>query len=193
VDTIDNLCEEIVDCVNRTAPIVDEITEFKMIRTTNIRNYKVNFLDLRYVSQETFEVWTRRLLPRKGDIIFTREAPAGEAAIVDFDDKIFLGQRTMHFRPNLKKVSASYLLYQLMGSDVQRQINEMSSGSTVKHLSVPACKKFEIPLPPLPLQQKFAAIIENIEQQKQQAEAALAQSEALFQALLQKAFKGELQ
>jgi type I restriction enzyme S subunit len=31
-----DLCETHVDCVNRTAPLADGPTEFKMIRTTNV-------------------------------------------------------------------------------------------------------------------------------------------------------------
>jgi len=42
------------------------------------------------------------------------------------------------------------------------------------------------------LQTKFTTIITKIEQQKSQAEKALAKSEDLFNSLLQRAFKGEL-
>jgi type I restriction enzyme, S subunit len=41
-----------------------------------------------------------------------------------------------------------------------------------------------IPIPPLPLQQHFAKIVEQIEAQKAQAQAALTESEALFEGLL---------
>jgi type I restriction enzyme S subunit len=39
---IENICDLIVDCVNRTAPVVDYPTNFKMIRTSNVKNGKVN-------------------------------------------------------------------------------------------------------------------------------------------------------
>jgi type I restriction enzyme S subunit len=47
-------------------------------------------------------------------------------------------------------------------------------------------------LPPITIQNKFAAIAQNIQQQKQQVKQQMEQSEALFQSLLQRAFRGEL-
>jgi type I restriction enzyme S subunit len=46
--------------------------------------------------------------------------------------------------------------------------------------------------PPIELQNKFAEKIKSIEAQKATAQTALANSEDLFNSLLQKAFKGEL-
>ena len=40
--SIDSLCDLIVDCVNKTAPIVEDVTPFKMLRTSNIRNGKID-------------------------------------------------------------------------------------------------------------------------------------------------------
>ena len=192
IKSIDSLCKEIVDCVNRTAPLSDVETEYIMIRTTNIKNLKLVFNETRYVTKAVFEKWTRRLLPKKGDIVFTREAPTGEVGIIDIDKKVFLGQRTMLFRPNLELVNNYFLMHQLAGYDVKQQISKLSSGSTVKHLSVPACKKFNIKVPPIKLQNQFAERVQLIENQKQQAQEALEKSEDLFQSLLQRAFKGEL-
>jgi type I restriction enzyme S subunit len=53
-------------------------------------------------------------------------------------------------------------------------------------------KKFPFISPPIHLQNKFAERVQNIEAQKQQAQLELAKSEALFNSLLQGAFKGEL-
>ena len=47
------VCESIIDCVNKTAPVVDYETPFKMIRTTNVRNGRVNTEDVRYVTEDT--------------------------------------------------------------------------------------------------------------------------------------------
>jgi type I restriction enzyme S subunit len=43
--------------------------------------------------------------------------------------------------------------------------------------------------PPITLQNKFATLIENIEQQKDVARRELKKSEELFQSLLQEAFR----
>ena len=192
VGSIDALCTDIVDCVNRTAPVVEYETPYKMIRTTNVRNSKLLLTDLRCVEKDVYEKWIRRLKPARGDIIFTREAPAGEAAIVDTDDLIFLGQRTMHFRPDTNSVTAEFLMTELMGTGVKRQISKMHAGSTVTHLSVPECKKFDIRVPPIELQKKFSTIYEDVRAIKEKHAVQEGNGQDQFSSLSQKAFSGKL-
>lgn len=190
VNSVDTGCDEIVDCINRTAPLSENKTEYKMIRTTNVKKYKIVFNETRYVEQDIYDQWVRRLVPQKYDVVFTREAPVGEAGIITTDEKLFLGQRTMLFRPNPNRLNSYYLLYELMGNKVKTQIDKISTGSTVKHLSVPDCKKFEINLPPIELQNQFAQTIEKIEFQKSLYEAELTELQATFDALLSQSFEG---
>lgn len=189
---IDKVCSDIVDCVNRTAKTVDYETPYKMIRTTNVRNYKVDLENVRYVAEDVYTKWTRRLTPQKGDIIFTREAPAGEAGIIESDDLAFLGQRTMHFRPDLSVIDSSFLLHELMGASIKDQIRRLSSGSTVVHLSVPECKKFQVRTPPLELQKRFGEIRKRILSTLTKYDAAATDQEQAFNSLSQKAFSGNL-
>jgi type I restriction enzyme S subunit len=65
-------------------------------------------------------------------------------------------------------------------------------GVRQKNLSQSIIKNFEIPIPPLPLQQKFARIIEKIESMRQSQNQSKQQIEDLFSAMMQKAFRGEL-
>jgi type I restriction enzyme S subunit len=53
---IETVCEFIVDCVNRTAPVVDHETPYRMIRTTNVKSGKVDLRSVRYVTEETFNI-----------------------------------------------------------------------------------------------------------------------------------------
>lgn len=153
------LCETHVDCVNRTAPVVNEPTPFKMLRTTNVRNGYVDAENVRYVTEETYKKWTRRLVPRRGDIILTREAPLGDVGKIRTDDKVFLGQRLYHFRPAPKKLDADFLLYSLLGEDLQSQIRGYGSGSTVEHMRLEDIPCLEFNVPALPLQQRIAGIL----------------------------------
>lgn len=188
VVSIQDACESIVDCVNRTAPTVDYVTDYKMIRTTNVRNFKVSLDSVRYVEKAVFDVWNRRLLPQKGDVILTREAPAGEAGVLDSDDQVFLGQRLMLYRVSQQRATSEYLLYALMGEGMQQQFKKQSSGSTVKHLSVPDCRSWDLMLPPVELQKKFTEIVTMNWSLRQQALAHSNRLEALFSSIQKSAF-----
>ncbi len=189
---VESVCELIVDCVNRTAPIVDEPTPYKMIRTTNVKAGKVHLSSVRYVTEDTFKVWNRRATPVAGDVILTREAPLGEAGILDTEDSVFLGQRLMLYRPAKKHLVSEYLLHSFLSPFLQDQFERHGSGSTVKHLPLPACRAFELRMPSLSLQQTFATRIQAIEALKATHRTAQAQLDALFASLQQRAFAGEL-
>jgi len=53
-------------------------------------------------------------------------------------------------------------------------------------------KSIEIPLPQISLQNKFASIVKEVEAMKEQQKHSKNQIDKLFNALMQKAFKGEL-
>jgi type I restriction enzyme, S subunit len=161
---ISELCQLIVDCVNKTAPCAEFDTAYKMIRTTNIKNGRINIEGCRSVEKETFEKWTRRAKVLKGDILLTREAPMGEVGLVNFHNTVFLGQRVMQYRVNPEKMDSNYLLYSFLSPDLQYQFRRHNaSGSTVSHIRVPDCLKFEISLPPLTEQKKIAAVLSALD------------------------------
>lgn len=153
------LCEKHVDCVNRTAPVISGPTPFKMIRTTIVRDGYIDTENVRYVTEDTYKKWTRRLVPKPGDVILTREAPLGGVGKLRTNDYIFLGQRLYHFRPHSEKLDSDLLLYALMAPDLQGQIMGFGSGSTVEHMRLGDIPSLEITIPPLPVQRRIAGIL----------------------------------
>jgi type I restriction enzyme S subunit len=130
-----------------------------MIRTTNVRDGFIDAENVRYVSEPTYKKWTRRLVPKRGDVILTREAPLGDVGKVRTDDMIFLGQRLYHFRPDPKKLDADFLLYALMAPDLQGQIRGFGSGATVEHMRLGDIPSLEVFAPEISLQHRIAGIL----------------------------------
>ena len=153
------LCSEIVDCVNKTAPTSDVPTPYKMLRTSDIREGKINLENLNCVTKEVYEKWTRRGKLQKGDVIFTREAPLGEVGLVREEKNYFLGQRLVLFRANDKICDGRFLMYSLLWHDNKQAIISKGVGSTVAHLRVPECKNIEIKAPDLDIQHRIVDIL----------------------------------
>jgi len=189
---ISELCELIVDCVNRTAPTVQQVTPFKMLRTTNIRNGAVDTQSVRYVTEDIFTKWNRRTTPRRGDVLLTREAPVGEPGVLRSDDRVFLGQRLMLYRANPEVMTPDYLVACFRSSILRSQFERLGSGSTVKHLPLPACRGFEIPIASVGEQRMYSDRVVGINEMRGAICAALAQVEFLFSSLQLRAFRGEL-
>jgi type I restriction enzyme S subunit len=193
---IEEWCESVMDCVNKTAPVVEEPTPFKMIRTTNVRNGRVDVSTVRYVTEETYKIWTRRQIPQKGDVILTREAPMGEVGMLLTDDKVFLGQRLVSYRADSTKLDNYFLLFALQSGDLQGQIHAKASGSTVQHMRVPDTKNLLLAAPPLAKQRQTVEQLMGLREETQRLarlyERKLAALEALKKSLLHQAFAGEL-
>ncbi len=76
----------------------------------------------------------------------------------------------------------------------RRSLSQRASGTSgsMKNFAKPKLLILSMPLPPLALQQRFAAIAEAVEQQKARMQAHLAELDALFASLQARAFAGEL-
>jgi len=161
---VTEVCELIVDCVNKTAPSVDFVTPYKMIRTPNIKGGRVSLNDCRYVDKNVFDKWTRRASVENDDVLLTREAPMGEVGIVNTIENVFLGQRIMQYRANKEVMNPRFLLYSFLSSDLQNQFSSHEgSGSVVSHIRVPDCLKFEINVPPLETQNWIVDVLGSID------------------------------
>jgi type I restriction enzyme S subunit len=150
----------LVDCHNKTAPYEDD--GIPIIRTTNIREREFKFAGMKYVNEDTYNYWSRRCPPAPGDIMFTREAPMGEGAIIPEGVKWCLGQRTMLIRPLHDFVSKEYLLLALTEPHLLERASEHAVGLTVKHLRVGDVERLNIPIPPLEEQHRIALRVSEL-------------------------------
>jgi type I restriction enzyme S subunit len=183
---IDQVCALIVDCVNKTAPIVGQATPYRMIRTTNIRNGRIDLSSCRYVDEATYTKWTRRASLQHGDVLLTREAPIGEVGLVDTPEGLFLGQRVMQYRADPLVLSPRFLLYTFLSPALQDQFgSHEGSGSVVSHIRVGDCFKFKVKLPPLPVQTEIAALLGALDDRI----TLLRETNAMLEAIAQALFK----
>ncbi|NTZ17294.1 restriction endonuclease subunit S [Paenibacillus sp. JMULE4] len=75
---------------------------------------------------------------------------------------------------------------------VKEQITNNMSGAAIKRLTLAKINDIKIPIPDLETQHKYVGVFERYLIQKGKLIESLQQLESNFQALLQKAFKGEL-
>jgi len=152
----------IVDCEHKTAPTQGH--GIPSIRTTNIRNGRLDLESANRVSEETYQEWTARMEPREGDLILAREAPVGEVGIVPASTRVCLGQRTVLVRPDREKAVPRYLLYLLLTPQIQHELSARSEGSTTPHLNVADIREFKLPeLPGLRDQERIAHILGTLD------------------------------
>lgn len=187
--SVEDVCDLIVDCVNKTAPIVAEETPFRMIRTTNVRHGRIDLRECRFVEEGTYAKWTRRAKLQPGDVILTREAPIGEVGLITEANGVFLGQRLMQYRASPKVLDPRFLLYSFLSPSLQHQFgSHEGSGSVVSHIRVGDCFKFKLRLPPLETQREITFTLGALDDRITILRETNATLEAIAQALFKSWF-----
>ncbi len=181
--TLVDFCEAIVDCEHKTAQEVEY--GIPSIRTTDIKNGRIDFTNAKKVSEETYRQWTARLEPRLGDLILAREAPVGEVGIIPKGQRACLGQRTVLIRTDEMRLHSRFLQYLLITPAMRHEIQSRSEGSVVPHLNMSAIRMFKLPpLPPIAEQKRIAHILgtldDKIELNRRMNETLEAMARALF-------------
>lgn len=142
-ESLASMCEAVIDCPHST-PVWTK-SGYVVLRNQNIKDGRLDLSEPSFTDEEHFKQRIRRMAPRPGDIVITREAPMGEVCKIPEGLTCCLGQRQVLLRPKAD-VDADYLLYALQSPFVQNQIrwNE-GTGSTVSNIRIPVLEKIEIP------------------------------------------------
>ncbi len=125
---------------------------------------------------------------RENSVILSTSAPIGHLAINEVPMSTNQGCRGIV--PN-KKLDTWYLYY-FLKKNVEL-LNSLGTGATFKELSTKALAGVEIPIPPLPEQQRIVSIIDEcfaaIDKAKVNAEQNLKNVKELFESYLQRLFE----
>lgn len=184
-----NLCESIVDCPHSTPTYYKEDTGYGCIRTSIIKKGQILWDNLEYISSTEYAQRIRRRVPRKGDIVYTREgAILGIAAVIDCNRKVALGQRSMLLSPNKKICNETFLCSVMNADTFFTYATRGMNGTASPHINVKDIKKIPVPLPPLPAQRRFAAFARACAAQRAACARQIAVLETLRGKLLQDAF-----
>ena len=139
------VCKQIVDCPHESPEWLQE--GITVIRNFNLVDGQLDLSDRYCVDEETYEKRIKRAVPSDGDIIFSREAPIGNCAIIPPNTKCCLGQRLVLLRVDIDVCSSEYLLAALQSQYVKQQIEQVSkSGSIVSNFNISDLKELIIPV-----------------------------------------------
>ena len=142
----------IEDCPHSTAK--DEGKGYPLVRTPNVGFGHLLLNDVHRVSEKVYNQRNTRAVPQKNDLIFAREAPAGNIAVIN-EEKVCLGQRTVLLRPITHCILPQYLAYYILAPSSQQNLIEKSSGTTVAHVNLSDFRPYMIAVPPIEEQNRI--------------------------------------
>ena len=181
---------------SRLGKMLDANQQTGMHGRPYLRNENVQWerFDLTEVSVMDFDADDREeFLLSPGDLLICEGAEPGRCAIWRGQLPECYFQKALHrARPVLSKAIPEYLVHLLWSLARRGGLADYVTSATIAHLTGEKLKLMPIPVPPLPLQQKFAALVERVERLRAVQREALRQAEHLFASLLHRAFSGEL-
>ena len=161
------------------------------LSTKNIVASKLDLSKSQFITREKFASLSRGKA-LAGDLIITLRGTLGSCCIFDCEQETaFINAQMMIIRPT-DNVLSQYLHALLTSDDAKAHFDYIGRGAAVPQLTAAQLAELKVLLPPLPLQQTFATRIQAIESLKATHRAALAELDALFASLQQRAFAGKL-
>jgi type I restriction enzyme S subunit len=171
---VKRVLRRLIDCEHKTAPQVDD-SEFIVVRTSAVRNGALRLKGTYRTTAGAFRQWTQRGTPEAGDVIFTREAPAGEACVVPDDLAVCLGQRTVLMKLRRHEYDSGFLVHMIYAGPPRDRIRLASQGSTVGHFNMDDIGWMPVLKPPPEEQESIVAAIGD---RTRDADLALARAES---------------
>lgn len=163
------------------------------------KNVRMGFIDYEssqeYVADDEYDEIMRRGLPKKGDILFTTEAPLGNVALVDRED-IALAQRIIRFRMDQNYFYSRFTLYAMMSDHFQHQLQSLSTGSTAEGLKASKLPILRIVAPTIREQHAIADFLDGetakVDQLVAKIETAIERLQEYRTALITAAVTGKI-
>ncbi|MBW2185154.1 MAG: restriction endonuclease subunit S [Deltaproteobacteria bacterium] len=187
VKPLEAVVENVIDCEHKTAPYVER-SDYLVVRTNNVRSGVLLYNDMKFTTKSGFDEWTTRAVPLPGNILFTREAPAGESCMVPSGVKVCLGQRMVLLKSNFAEITGAYLSLYLNSDIAKLLIYELSIGTTVSRINIQDIKKINCIVPQLKEQKSIVDAVESVQmtiaRKERKLKSIVSSKKALMQDLL---------
>ncbi|MDE6253990.1 MAG: restriction endonuclease subunit S [Lachnospiraceae bacterium] len=171
-----------------------------LITASNIKKGYMDYTRKEYISEKEYDDRQSRGITKKGDLLFTTEAPLGNVALCDLEVSS-CGQRVITMQGYCENtVCLELFMYFLLSPAFQKELTDNCTGTTAKGIKAEKLKHLLIPFPPIEEQQRIVdrvnELMEKIDDyEKVEKElVALEQkfSDDMKNALLQAAMQGKL-
>lgn len=171
-----------------------------LITASNIKKGYMDYTRKEYISKEEYDNRQSRGITKKGDLLFTTEAPLGNVSLCDLEISS-CGQRVITMQAYCENtVCLELFMYFLLSPAFQKELTDNCTGTTAKGIKAEKLKHLLIPFPPIEEQQRIVdrvnELMEKIDEYEKVEKELLALEQRfpndMKNALLQAAMQGEL-
>jgi type I restriction enzyme S subunit len=169
-----------------------------VLRSNNVdlKTNKLDFAELKYINPKIVIPENKKVT--KGSLIICTangsKSHLGKVALIDDDYNFAFGGFMGLIKPK-KNLNADFLFHAMTSESYKKFIGSLSDGANINNLKFSDLGNFEIPLPPLPEQQRIVTLLDDafaeITKAKANAEQNLKNAKELFESYLQRVFENK--
>lgn len=186
-------CCFVEDVADVTVGVVIKPTQYycekgiPAFRSLNIGEMKVNDSDWVYFTEEGNEK-NRKSILKENDVLVVRSGAPGKSCVITKKYEGYNVVDAIIAHPNLEKVNPVFLCMFTNMPHGMNQIKAKTGGAAQQHFNVGGYNSLKIILPPLSLQNDFAAFVQQIDKSKFAVQKSLEKTETLYKSLMQRYF-----
>ena len=136
-----------------------------LLSARNILNHALQLDDVDYIDEEEYIRIARRVVPQAGDVLISCSGSIGRCCVVpeELRFQMVRSAALIRFDDTIKPIFAEWLI---SSDELQRQISMSATQSSQANLFQGKIRKLRGYVPPLELQEQFAAFVEQTDKSK---------------------------
>lgn len=159
--------------INTVADKVKYVSEgYPIIQAKHITGNYLDLEDVRYTSSDDFDGYKEKYRPQKDDILFSNIGTIGKSCVVS-DEVDFLIAWNVFLITTTDDANSKYINYLLEQLDQCNYYDDLVTGNATKFINKTTLGAIELPFPPLPEQQKIAAILSSVDEVIEKTQAQI--------------------
>ena len=167
---------------------------YPIIQTRNLENGVIDLDEkMKFMSKQDWETYKDKYKPKVGDVFLTNIGTIGKTAVVTEEKDYLIHWNIFIFKLDKNILDPFYLKSFLDTPFCFDYYKSFQKGGTVNFITKKMIENLEIPLPPLPEQQRIVSILDEaftaIAKAKANAEQNLQNAKELFESYLQGMFE----
>lgn len=153
------VCRKVADGPHFSPTYVDDGVPFLSARNIRVNGWDLS--DVKFVSEHDCAEFDRRVVPERGDVLYTKGGTTGIARAVDLTERFQVWVHVAVLKLKREMAAAPYIAAALNSSGSYEQSQLLTRGATNQDLGLTRMIRIWLPLPPLPEQQAIVAHLDT--------------------------------
>jgi type I restriction enzyme S subunit len=152
------LCSQVSDGPHFSPGYVDEGVMFLSARNVKVDAWSLS--DAKFITEEDCADFDRRVVPEKGDVLYTKGGTTGVARVVDLDQRFQVWVHIAVLKIVRSLATPHYVAYALNSTGCYEQSQLYTQGATNNDLGLTRLVKIWLALPPIDEQHEIVAYLD---------------------------------